>query len=789
MPKLKRMKRINRLIILIIAMVILPVVLQAQAPLKVGISKDAATGKFEMLAQEVKSEIKALAQARGGAVFKEMNAVWQPEKVDENLRELLNNPEIDIVVTLGFLSSAAAAQLSAYPKPVIAATLLDPGLQELSLQPDSSTGIPNFSYISSMIRLRNDMRAFYDMFGFNHLAVLVPEPLYVNFQPLHAFLNQEGQTFDLSFVPVVPGMDNVLSEMSSTVDAAYVFPMVQSTPGETKALYDALNNRRIPSLAVGGPGDLELGASVTFTPQFTLLQMAREVALRVLKVSEGINLSEIPVTRSENKRTPMINLESLRQTGKFPVRWKELQNATLINIEKIPGETLELRQAIALALENNLQGKITDQDLLMAQTDVRIAKSNVLPQVEVSGSAVQLSQNLVRASMGQRGEFTVTGSASLKQVIYSEAAFANIALKKLAAEYEQQSNRQTLLDIVSNTSGVYISLLFAKNNLQIKNENVFVTLQNLELAKAKEQSGEGGISDVNRWISELSISKMELNDAQAGYQSTMYQLNELLNQPISSSISTPDSSKIDKAIVPDQSILAHYFSNPNLTEKYADFLIAEMNVHSPELQQLLTAGEMVDRKKSMQIRQLFVPEVALFGGADQAFVREGTQEIPNLPIPSPPDDITWNLGVRMSLPIFEGGRKKAEVQRATIEQDKIAWQKNDLLNNMEKGLRSNVQLLKASYSELDLSQNAARAAEDNYKVVQDAYAQGVATVIQLIDAQNVMIRTKHMASSAYYQYILDYIKAERLQGRFTFLTDEAQQQEYTNRLLNNLNKE
>ncbi len=783
------MKRLNNFVAVIFALLLLPTVMQAQVPVKVGISKDAATGEIEKLAQEVKSEIQALVQARGGVVFKELNAGWQPEKVDENLRELLNNPETDIVVTLGFLSSATAAQLSAYPKPVIAATLLDPGLQALSLQSDSSTGIPNFTYIPSMIQLRNDMRAFYDMFEFNHLAVLVPEPLYVNFQQLRMFLIQEGQAFDLTFVPVVPGKENVLSEMPSTVDAAYVFPMVQNTPGETKALYDALNNRRIPSLAVGGPSDLELGASVTFTPQFTLLQMAREVALRVLKVSEGINLSEIPVTRSENKHTPMINMESLRQTGRFPVGWQELQNATLINIEKIPGETLELRQAIALALENNLQGKITDQDLLMAQTDVRIAKSNILPQVEVSGSAVQLSQNLVRSSMGQRGEFTVTGSASLKQVIYSEAAFANIALKKLATEYEQQSNRQTLLDIVSKTSSAYISLLFAKNNLQIKNENVYATQQNLKLAKAKELSGEGGISDVNRWISELSISKMDLNDAQAGYQATMYQLNELLNQPIGSSISTPDSSKIDKTIVPNQNILAHYFSNPNLTEKYADFLIAEMNVHSPELQQLVTAGEMIDRKKSMQIRQLFVPEVAMFGNADQAFVRDGTQKISNLPIPSPPDDITWNLGVRMSLPIFEGGRKKAEVHRATIEQDKITWQKNDLLNNMEKGLRSNVQLLKASFRELDLSKNAARAAEDNYKVVQDAYAQGVATVIQLIDAQNVMIQTRHMASSAYYQYIIDYIKAERLQGRFTFVTDEVQQQEYTNRLLNNLNNE
>ncbi len=753
-------------------------------PISVGIVTDGPGNEIESLIRQVKAETVALTNARDGVEFKELISNWQSEKVRENLLTFMNAPDVDIVITLGFLSSDAAARLSACSKPVIAATLLDPGLQGLSLHADSSTGIPNFTYIPSMIRLRNDMRAFYDMFAFDHLAVLIPEALYTNFQPLRQFLNQEGLGFELSFVPVVPGMENTLSEMPSTVDAAFVFPMVQNTPAETKALYTELGQRQIPSLAVSGPDDLQMGASVTFTPQFTLVQMAREAALRVLKVNEGANLSEIPVTRNGNKRSPVINMESLRQTGKFPAKWQQLENAVLMNIEKMPGETMELRQAIAQALENNLQGKITDQDLLMAQKDVRIAKSNVLPQVEISGSAVQLSQNLVRTSMGQKGEFTVTGSASLKQVIYSEAAFANIALKKLAAEYEQQSNRQTMLDIVSEVSGAYISVLFAKNNLQIKNENVYATLQNLELAKAKEQTGEGGISDVNRWTTELNISKMELNDAQAGYKAAMYQLNEMLNQPIDHTIATPDSAEIDKTIVPDHDILALYFSNPNLTEKYAGFLMEEMHAWSPELQQLLTAGEMVDRKKAMQIRQLYVPEVALFGGADQAFIREGTREIPNLPIPSPPDDITWNLGIRMSLPIFEGGRKKAEVQRATIEQEKIAWQKDDLLNNIEKGLRSNVQLLKASYNELELSQNAARAAEDNYKVVQDAYAQGVAAVVELIDAQNVMIRTKHLATSAYYQYILDYVKTERMQGRFTFLTDEKEQQEYFNRLIN-----
>lgn len=771
---------------MIFILLIYPLVLHTQ-PVRVGIVTDASGNEFDLLTRQVKSEIEALTNAGDGAVFKELSANWQSEKVRENLQAFLNDQEVDIIVTLGFLSSEAAARLSAYPKPVIAATALDPELQNLPVQPDKSSGIPHFSWIESLIRLKNDMHSFALIFESGNLAVIIPRELYSEFPMLTSYLKADGNTFEVSFVPVEEN-ENPVEQLPSATDAVMIFPLVKHSAAATEAIFSGLNEQGIPSLSVNGAAYLKYGATITFTPQFTFQQLARQVAVRVLKASEGTSLGDIPAMSDESERTPIVNMESLRLTDRFP-KWSDLGNAVFLNVAKMPGEELTLHQAIALALENNLLGKITDQDLLMAEKDIRIAKANILPQVEVSGMGVQLSENLVEASMGQRGEYTITGSVSLKQVIYSEAAYANIALKKLMAESTKQGTRQTTLDIVLNVSQAYISLLFAKNNLQIKNENVSATLKNLELAKAKGKSGEGSVSDVNRWISELNLGRMDLNDAEAGYRAAMYRLNELQNQPIGNTIATPDSADIGKTIIHNQEILDSYFNNPNLTEKYAGFLINEMLTHSPELQQLATAGEMIDRQKSMKIRQMYLPEVALIGNADQAFVREGVIRNPQLPVPPPPDDITWYLGLRVSIPIFEGGRKRNEVQRASIEQDKIAWQKDDLLNKLETGIRSNVQFLQASYRELELSKNAANAAEKNFYTIQDAYAHGMVNIAQLTDAQSVMIRTRQMALGSRYQYILDYIKTERLQGKFFFLEDESERARYTNRLLKYLTEE
>ncbi len=780
------MTQVRVFIKIVFLFILLPLVSFSQ-PVNIGIVTDATGGEFELLTRQVKSEIKSLTNAGDGVVFKDMSANWRPEKVRENLQIFLNDPEVDMIVALGFLSSETAARLPAYPKPVIAATILDPELQHLPVQSDKSSGIPHFAWIESLVRLKTDMHSFARIFNSNSLAVIIPRELSSEFQLLRTYLNSDENSFDVLFVPVEEN-ENPVEQLPANTDAAMIFPLVQHTPAATESILSSLNKQGIPSLSVSRLSYLEHGATITFTPQFTFQQLARQVALRVLKVSEGTNLGEIPSMTENQVRVPIVNMESLRLTKRFP-QWSDLANALLLNVTKLPGEELTLQQAIARALENNLEGKINDQDLLMAEKDIRIAKANVLPQLKVSGMGVQLSENLVESSMGQRGEYTITGSVSLKQVIYSEAAFANIALKKLMGESTKHVNRQTTLDIVLDVSQAYISLLFAKNNLQIKNENVNATHKNLEIAQAKEKSGEGSVSDVNRWLSELNMCRIDLNDAEARYKAAMYRLNELQDLPIGNSIATPDSVDIEETVIHHQQILDSYFNNPDLTEKYADFLISEMLTYSPEMQQLSTAGEIIDRQKSMKIRQMYLPEVALIGTADQAFVREGVIRNQQLPVPPPPDDITWNLGLRVSIPIFEGGRKRNELQRANIEQDKIAWQKDDLLNKMETGIRSNVQLLQSSFREMELSENAAISAEENFHTIQDAYAQGLVSVAQLTDAQRVMIRTRQMALGSRYQYILDYIKTERLQGKFFFLEEESEKTQYTNRLLNYLTEE
>ena len=761
------------------------VVVSAQS-VTIGIIKDGSGNEFDLLTQSVKAEMSALSNITGGVGFIELNADWQGTTSKQHLDAFFADDEIDVIITLGYISSDLVSHQGNYPKPVIASTILDREMQQLPALADNSSGINNFAWIDSFIRLKEAINKFSQAFDFKKLAIILPHELYSEFPQMTDFLDKVSEDYQLSMIPVFGGA-KAGDLLPQDTDAAVVFPLFQHSPDALKELFQELNEQSIPTMVINGPEYLEYGASLTFSNEYLFQKLARKLALRVSKVVEGTNLSEVSSMDMEGQTTVVVNMQSLRQIGLFP-KWSFMEDAVLLNVTKTPGDELTLQHAIAKALENNIKGKLAHQEVLLADVDVKIARANTLPQLGVSGTGVQLSNNLVESSMGQRGEFTITGSATLKQIIYSESVFANTAIKKLLAENAEIYSRQASLDVVVDVSEAYISLMHARNNWQIKNDNVHVIRQNLALAKMMEASGEGSISDVNRWETELSLSQIEMGGAEANFKVAMYRLNELLNETIDNSIAIPGQQVMESMVLNNQDVLSSYFENPFLTELLADFLMEEMYLHSPELQQVLSAGKIADRQKTMRIRQLYSPEVAIFGGADQAFVRNGTISNPQLPIPAPPDDITWNLGLRVSFPIFEGGRKKAEFQRSTIEQEKIEWQKEDLLNRMESGIRSNVQLLLASYREVTLSEKAAKSAEENYRITQSAYAQGAISVTQLIDAQNAMSGTKQLAMTARSKYVLNMIKTERLQGYFSFLEALQQKEEYKRRLANYLSE-
>ena len=85
----------------------------------------------------------------------------------------------------------------------------------------------------------------------------------------------------------------------------------------------------------------------------------------------------------------------------------------------------------------------------------------------------------------------------------------------------------------------------------------------------------------------------------------------------------------------------------------------------------------------------------------------------------------------------------------------------------------------ASIRELTLS---AEAAAKSLNVVQDAYARGAVSILDLLDAQNAALVSQELAENAVFDFTIDLMSVERAVGKFYLHLSDEEAQEYLQRL-------
>ena len=68
----------------------------------------------------------------------------------------------------------------------------------------------------------------------------------------------------------------------------------------------------------------------------------------------------------------------------------------------------------------------------------------------------------------------------------------------------------------------------------------------------------------------------------------------------------------------------------------------------------------------------------------------------------------------------------------------------------------------------------AAAARRNLDGALDAYAKGLATILDLLDAQNAALISDQVAATSVFDYVIDLMQVERAKGEFQFLRTEEE---------------
>jgi len=415
-----------------------------------------------------------------------------------------------------------------------------------------------------------------------------------------------------------------------------------------------------------------------------------------------------------------------------------------------------LEACVSHALEHNISVKQTELDASLAEEDITTAKANFMPTV--SGSASH-SYNF-GSSIGNSGTRVsldrLFNSFGLNTGITIFNGFKNINLYEQAKLGLETSKLQLkiLKDNISlNVVNAYLNILLNKESLKIAVDQINISQKSLDQVQGLVDAGVRAKADLFDAQSQLAADKERLVNAQNSVDLSLLTLSQLLQ--VSNVNFDVENIEIDLA---DAVLL---YNNTNEILSYAlvnrpEIKSAELNLKNAELNiaiakssyyPTLTFGAgMSTSYQHVQGQKDYIPIYDSNTGTLTEFRPNGFgEQIDN--------QLGYNFGFNLNIPIFSGFRNHASVNKTKINKERLnlslEQEKQNLTTNIEQAFAD----AKASLKQYEASKTSKMAQEESFRNAQEKYNLGVSTSFEMEQVRNRLINAQSSFLNAKYNFV------------------------------------
>jgi outer membrane protein len=704
---------------------------------------------------------------------------WSLAGAAAALERALAAPDVDVVLIVGMLASHAAAHRTAtLPKPVIAPFVADPRLQSFPFTAGTS-GRTNFTYIADFASIDDEVRAFHDVVGFTHLAALVDEALLRALPELAAKAEEVAAARGIR-VTLVSTADDVaaaLAALPPSADAVYVTGLLRFDDEALRALANGFVARGLPSFSVIGRTEVERGLLMTTGgAEQDVVRIARRIVLMIERLARGEQAATFEVGLPTERRLA-INMRTAEAIG-FSPRWEYLIDAEQLYAEALePGQALTLVDAMRAAIDASPALAASRARLASSAEDTRIARSYLLPSLDVSASRSKIDDD--RANPLLQAERTTSTGLTLENVIYSERARSNHAISRHLYDAATASQRQDVLDTLTAAAEAYLNLTRAQSAERVRRANVENTRRNLETSRVREAVGVTQRSDYLRWVAQLARDKQDLLAAESLRRQTETELRRLMHRAADAPFVTAESDLNEPLAFVSSPRLRAFLDTPAKWAEFMEYVVAAALDQSPELAQADAVVASRERAVTAARRAAYVPDLAIVSSGTKAVSRGGAA---SATVAGAPDDESWNVALQATLPLFTGRRRAAELAQTRHELRASESDRTATADGVEARARVALQRAGSSYPSIELATEAAAAANENLAMVTDAYSRGAVSVTELVDAQDAALAAELGAADAKFTFLIDFVAVLRAMGEFDVLLDPATRESWLSRV-------
>lgn len=116
------------------------------------------------------------------------------------------------------------------------------------------------------------------------------------------------------------------------------------------------------------------------------------------------------------------------------------------------------------------------------------------------------------------------------------------------------------------------------------------------------------------------------------------------------------------------------------------------------------------------------------------------------------EDWGWKNTLSLSLPLMDGGEKKAKIAEAKEIITQADLNLSDTLRNVNWNVEQAYLELQDLHPKIDTAQHQVTVSEEGLRVAKVRYKEGLSTMVEVVDAQNSLVRARVKLSETLYYY-------------------------------------
>jgi outer membrane protein TolC len=433
---------------------------------------------------------------------------------------------------------------------------------------------------------------------------------------------------------------------------------------------------------------------------------------------------------------------------------------------------LTLQEALDIALEQNNQLKNSNLDVKIADEEVWITTAQGLPQISANGSynnnlslSTQLFPNFIEPTILQvlkeegvlppdtpipepdkievqfGTQHNVTGTIQANQLIFSGPYIVGLQAARVYKNLAKEQYEMTKLNVKSNVTNTYHSILLTRRNIEILNENLDNLNQTLEDTRAMYKNGMAEETDVDQL--RLNVSSLENN-----LKSTKRQMESLKNL-----LKIQMGVELETSIVTTESVQGLVAENQLNKSFQADFNVEQnINYQASKTQVELSELDLKRQKAN------FLPSLSAFYSFTENAMRDEFTFFES--------DEPWYessmVGFQLNVPIFSSFQRYSKVQKAKLNLKKS--QNN--LENTRKNLRN--QFIQArndyltAYEKYQNDKENKKLAKKIFQRTNKKYKEGMATSMELTQANDKYLQMESAYISSLIQLLNAKVELEKI---------------------------